>query len=41
MCSGSMLVTTATVAGSLTKLPSLSSASTTIQSPSPSRALVP
>ena len=37
----SMLVTTAMVAGSLTKLPSLSSASTTIQSPAPSRALVP
>src|SRR5258707_654757 len=36
-----MLVTTAIVAGSFTKVPSDSSASTTIQSPVPSRALVP
>ena len=36
-----MLVTTVMIAGSLMKVPSLSSASTTIQSPAPSRALVP
>ena len=36
-----MLVTTQMVAGSLTNVPSDSSASTTIQSPLPSRALVP
>ncbi len=36
-----MLVTTAIIAGSRRKLPSLSSASTTIQSPEPSRVLVP
>ena len=36
-----MLVTTATVDFSLRKVPSLSSASTTIQSPSPTFALVP
>jgi len=36
-----MLVTTAMVAGSLVKLPSDSSDSTTIQSPAPSRAFVP
>ena len=40
-CSGSMLVTTAIVAGRRVKVPSLSSASTTIQSPAPSRVLVP
>ena len=37
----SMLVTTAITAGRRRKLPSLSSASTTIQSPAPSRVLVP
>ena len=36
-----MLVTTAMVAGNLTKVPSDSSASTTIQSPSPKRAFDP
>ena len=36
-----MLVTTAITAGRRRKLPSLSSASTTIQSPEPSRVLVP
>ncbi len=36
-----MLVTIATVAGSRVKVPSLSSASTTIQSPAPSLVLVP
>ena len=41
LSSGSTFVTMAMSAGSLTKVPSLSSASTTIQSPSPMRALVP
>ncbi len=41
MCSGSMLVTMAMVAGRRLKLPSLSSASTTIHSPSPARAFEP
>ena len=40
-CSGSMLVTMATSAGSFRKVPSDSSASTTIHWPSPMRALVP
>jgi hypothetical protein len=40
-CSASILVTMATVDFSFRKLPSLSSASTTIQSPSPTLALVP
>jgi hypothetical protein len=40
-CSGSMLVTTATSAGSFRNVPSDSSASTTIHCPSPMRALVP
>ena len=41
MCSGSMLVTMAIVAGSRVKVPSLSSASTTIHSPCPTRAFEP
>ena len=36
-----MFVTIATVAGSLTKVPSLSSASTTIHCPAPIRAFEP
>ena len=36
-----MLVTTAITAGSRRKLPSLSSASTTIHSPAPNRVLLP
>ena len=41
MCSGSMFVTTAMVAGKFINVPSDSSASTTIHSPPPNRALVP